>query len=151
MFIVFDLDGTLANCDHRAHYLQQKPKDWEAYFNACDKDKPYSEMLALMSNLQLMRDINGKELHRIEIWTGRREDQREKTKKWLYDHSSFFTPKSITLMMRPNGVITHDLELKGKWLEERGTPDIIFEDRNSMVEFWRSKGIRCCQVQIGDF
>lgn len=144
MFIVFDLDGTLANCDHRAHYLQQKPKDWEAYFNACDGDSRYLEMFELFNQLKAHPD------NRVEIWTGRREDQREKTKKW-FKKMGLATGGDTMLMMRPNGVKTHDLELKGKWLEERGTPDMIFEDRNSMVEFWRSKGIRCCQVQIGDF
>ena len=145
MFIVFDLDGTLANCDHRTHYLEQEPKDWDAYFNACDGDLVYPEMRDLFNAIAYKDGVE-----RVEIWTGRREDQREKTKRWL-NENNFNTLGQTVLMMRPTGVITHDTDLKGKWLKERGAPDIIFEDRNSMVEFWRSKGIRCCQVQIGDF
>jgi len=31
---VFDLDGTLANIDHRLHFIKTKPKNWPAFFEA---------------------------------------------------------------------------------------------------------------------
>lgn len=34
MFIVFDLDGTLADCEHRIHHITKEPKDWRAFFEA---------------------------------------------------------------------------------------------------------------------
>jgi hypothetical protein len=42
MFVVFDLDGTLALTEHRAHFLKRpsKEKDWRGFYAACDKDQP---------------------------------------------------------------------------------------------------------------
>ena len=49
---IFDIDGTLANCDHRLHYIKNKPKNWEAFYNECMDDLviwPVAEMLELFS------------------------------------------------------------------------------------------------------
>lgn len=42
MFVVFDLDGTLALTEHRSHFLRRpgKDKDWRGFYAACDKDQP---------------------------------------------------------------------------------------------------------------
>lgn len=46
-FVVFDLDGTLSNIDHRLHYIQRPPseKDWAAFFAACENDLPIGPMI----------------------------------------------------------------------------------------------------------
>jgi len=31
LFVVFDLDGTLALTDHRAHFLEREKKDWRGF------------------------------------------------------------------------------------------------------------------------
>ena len=39
--VIFDLDGTLANADHRQYLIERTPKDWDAYFAClCPKDAP---------------------------------------------------------------------------------------------------------------
>ncbi|MCY1644410.1 MULTISPECIES: hypothetical protein [Methylorubrum] len=42
MFVVFDLDGTLALTEHRAQVPNRpgKEKDWRGYYAACDRDGP---------------------------------------------------------------------------------------------------------------
>ena len=37
-FVIFDIDGTLADTSHRAHYMQQKPKNWKSFFDECHLD-----------------------------------------------------------------------------------------------------------------
>ena len=32
---IFDIDGTLANTDHRKRFLEQKPKDWSLVDSGC--------------------------------------------------------------------------------------------------------------------
>ena len=59
--------------------------------------------------------------------------------------------KNIPLIMRQDDDFRHDTIVKGEWLEKRGKPALAFEDRNSMVTFYRDKGIRCLQVADGDF
>jgi hypothetical protein len=40
MFVVFDLDGTLALNEHRQHFVDRPvgQKDWRGFFAACDRD-----------------------------------------------------------------------------------------------------------------
>ena len=138
MFIVFDMDGTLSDPAHRVHHLENK--DWDAFYEACDGDTPHLHILYI---LELLQEAN----HKIEIWTGRRESTRQKTIDWLKLHGV----QNVEIVMRSNDDRRHDTVTKGEWLDQRGRPDMVFEDRNSMVDFYRSKNIRCLQVAPGDF
>lgn len=138
MFIVFDMDGTLSDPTHRLHHL--KNKDWDSFYEACDQDTPHDEMLNLMHSLYAAA-------HRIEIWTGRRESTREKTIQWMQD----LELPNVPIRMRADGDKRHDVTVKGEWIDKYGKPDIVFEDRNSMVNFYRDQDIRCLQVAPGDF
>ena len=37
--ILCDIDGTVANNDHRQHFLEGK-KDWDGFFDKLDEDEP---------------------------------------------------------------------------------------------------------------
>lgn len=142
MFIVFDLDGTLALNEHRQHHLQKKPKDWDAFFDACDADEPHLPILEVMATMVAAG-------HRVEIWSGRTEKQREKTIAWFERHGA---PTGVELKMRRNGDFRPDEKVKGDWLEASDAPPaLVFDDRNSMVAWWRAKGICCAQVALGEF
>ena len=147
MFIVFDLDGTLALNEHRQHFVQRPPgekKDWDAFFEACDKDEPNKP---IVDTLKAFRHAG----HRVEIWSGRSAQVIVKTQVWL----SRFGLHTFGFRCRPEGDHTPDTELKARWLEEAiaadRKPDLVFEDRASVVAMWRANGIPCCQVAPGDF
>jgi hypothetical protein len=54
--------------------------------------------------------------------------------------------------MRGIGDHQPDTQLKQNWLKTQANlPDLVFEDRASVVEMWRSNGIVCCQVAPGNF
>jgi hypothetical protein len=59
------------------------------------------------------------------------------------------------LRMRPVGDYRDDAVLKEQWLNEARVlgkaPDIVFDDRQRVVDMWRRNGITCCQVAPGDF
>ena len=143
MFVVFDLDGTLANTDHRAHYLQRQgsQKDWRAFFAACDRDEPHRHIVQVFHALKLAG-------HDIEIWSGRSDEVREKTEQWLRENCL----DGVPLRMRAAGDYTADDVLKMEWLEQASRkPDLMFDDRAKVVAMWRAKDIPCCQVAPGDF
>ena len=165
MFIIFDLDGTLADCTHREHYMQGRVKDMRAFTEACGDDKP---IIPLIQTLWLFCD-NG---HRVEIWTGRKAWVRERTLHWLrttanilvqdepvtgeahrFSKIKFKCPAALVhrLRMQPETNRTQDPVLKMGWLLGGPRPDLVFEDRRSVVDMWRADGIRCCQVAPGDF
>ena len=167
MNIVFDLDGTLAGTDHRLHFIEQQPKDWDSFFGACLEDAPLWPAIFVLEAM-LSHD------HRIEIWTGRSEgwggSVKEKTRLWLARHmprvgvvtyppNEFFrtTHDRMRIDLRMRGYEDHrnDYDLKKAWLaearEQNRAPELVFEDRDRVVEMWRSEGVACFQVAPGDF
>lgn len=141
MFIVFDMDGTLTNVEHRVHYLQQHPKDWDAFYDACDQDPPNFPIVEVFRAAVTSPNL------RFEIWTGRPERLREKTEQWLQQQGLWL----VHVRMRDDGDHRPDTDVKAQWLIEAGHPDLVFEDRKSVVDMYRSYGITCVQVAPGDF
>lgn len=153
MFIVFDLDGTLFDPiarvnEHLLDPVKGYPHkhdhvDWDAFFLACDSDVPIPHALEVLKALH----SGG---HRIEIWTGRGAIARDKTNKQLADHG---VPQDIidSMIMRPRGDHRNDDEMKRDWTAHYGTPDLVFEDRNRVVDMWRNDGVPCYHVASGDF
>jgi hypothetical protein len=72
---VIDIDGVVADVRHRLHHLQQRPKDWDAFFAAAGDDPPLPEGLAVVR--QLAED------HDVVYLTGRPERLRAVTQRWL--------------------------------------------------------------------
>lgn len=153
--VIFDLDGTLALIDHRRHYVECDRKDqkWDAFYQACDKDLPNSDILDLFISLaDYTKDDYNK--YEIRIFSGRSDSVRDITIEWLSTHSGFGTQWiGEILKMRPEGDFTPDDILKKQWAEELGIDRIamIFDDRNKVVKMWRSLGLTCLQVAPGDF
>lgn len=144
MFVVFDLDGTLANCEHRLHHIKgdekPTPEQWDAFFAACDGDEP---ILPAISVLVALHKIG----HDVAIWSARSDQARTETSKWLHWHGV----PGIPLVMRRKGDHRNDDILKAEWIAEFGKPDLVFEDRARVVKMWRSMGIPCFQVADGEF
>lgn len=144
MFVVFDLDGTLALNEHRQHFVQGRSKgekDWRGFFAACDKDAPNTPIIRVLLALDAIGE-------RVEIWSGRSAEVNDKTEAWLAAEGL----GGIHRKMRTEGDHTPDHELKASWLAESDRqPDLIFDDRASVVAMWRSHGIVCAQVAPGEF
>jgi hypothetical protein len=145
MFVVFDLDGTLALTEHRSHFLTGPgPKDWRGFYAACDQDeanRPICEVLIALWRTGAT----------IEIWTGRSDEVADKTMTWLFETGIGHALAHTAVRMRKSGDHRHDTVIKAEWIEQFGKPDLVFEDRARMVEFYRERGIVCCQVAPGDF
>lgn len=171
--IIFDLDETLADCEHRRHFVQEPPiwnrnenefdpmsfnincekwvnwkPDWKSFYEACDKDEPTHQTLNIFKLLS--------EDNEVQIWSGRCESVRHKTELWLWDHAGCGFDSSLTypqiLKMRPIGDSTPDDVLKERWLDEAIAEgkkiDFVFDDRPKVVRMWRRRGIfvfNCCQ------
>jgi phosphoglycolate phosphatase-like HAD superfamily hydrolase len=75
---VFDLDGTLADTRHRLCYLDTRPKNWDAFFDAAKLDAPLPKGVALA--------LASAEEHDIAYVTGRPERCRRDTEAWIAEH-----------------------------------------------------------------
>lgn len=143
LFAVFDLDGTIALNEHRQHFVQRPvgEKDWKSFFAACDKDVPFWQVIRVLEVLAATGN-------RVEIWSGRSAEVIDKTKHWLAEHGL----STIPFRCRPEGDHTPDHVLKKQWLDECSMkPDLVFDDRASVVAMWRENDVACFQVAPGDF
>ena len=132
MNYIVDLDGTISRDDERAHFRTQEPKDWDAYNDACDTDTPIEEVVEIVNALYTAG-------HGIEIWTGRTENQRAKTKKWL----KLYNVDHDLLKMRPDGDFRPSHVIKLEWLGNAEIkPDLVFEDRETEVQSWIDAGLK---------
>lgn len=135
--IVFDLDGTLANIDHRAHYVRQDNPEWDKFYSACDKDTPNAWCMEMM-------DIFRQQGYPVLIVSARRDTEKSKTLAWLRYHGIKYTD---LIMLRKGNDNTEDKKLKKAWLKLFGKENILFvvDDRQKVVDMWREEGLVCLQ------
>lgn len=145
--IIFDLDGTLADCRHRLHHVTQHPKDWDAFFAGISADEPHDAINELLGCVHNSWVDGG--LVRPIFCSGRPETYREVTQAWIFEHCGIEAP----LYMRPAGDQRQDavvkLELLAKIKADGFNPILAIDDRPQVIEAWRSAGIPVLAV-VGD-
>ena len=143
---IWDLDGTLADGDHRLHHITKTvPKNWTAYFAECADDKPIQHNIEILKSLAM--DF------KIFIVTGRSDEVRDETMGWLMHHVLAFEDHEV--YMRKAGDHRDDTITKIEALadiRDRGFHVMAaFEDRDRCVAAWRAAGVPCLQVAPGSF
>jgi len=150
--IIFDLDGTLADIEHRRHFIAAPKKEWKAFNRACVDDDPIPQTIRMFELLAASTPSPY-----IEIWTGRNESVRRQTVNWLYQHVGCYEKETLDkiLKMRPDGNYVQDYAMKGDWLKDYTRAgrkiELVFEDRTQVVDMYREAGIPCFQVADGNF
>lgn len=131
--IIVDMDGTLAILHNRSPYEVSK----------CDQDLPNQPVLETVYKWQ--NEV------KIIVVSGRTDDSKELTEKWLQEHQINYT----ALYMRKTGDLRKDAVIKQEIYEEfiRNKYNIkfILDDRNQVVEMWRNLGLTVFQVAEGNF
>lgn len=142
--IVFDIDGTLANVEHRRQFVASRPKNWAAW-NAGMPNDTVNEDIRWMLNSFLDADAT------IILCSGRGEETRAVTEQWLRDNAIY----SAALFMRKAKDYRKDsivkVELLQQIREQWGQPFLWVDDRKQVVDAIRAEGIRVLQVAPGDF
>lgn len=143
---IFDIDGTLADCSHRLHFITGEKKDWDSFYGELEHDKSICDVVGLA----LLICINT--VHQIILITGRPERTRQATIKWLCNNTHL---RPCKLYMRPDGDRRPDYKLKREIYEReiKDKYDVagVFEDRKQVVDMWREIGLTCFQVSKGDY
>lgn len=137
MLIVFDIDGTLANIEHRLDYVRSKPKNWAAFDAGIPNDKvnyPVAEMFWA---------LDATDQHTIILASGRNERSRKATVDWLRKNS---LGNYAQLYMRKEDDFRSDDIVKQEILDQiivdwGRKPDMVFDDRHRVVRMWRDNGI----------
>lgn len=149
MDVIFDLDGTLADLTHRRHFVATKPKNWKAFFAGVERDAVI-EPIAMVARFFA-------QANRVVICSGRPDDLRDKTESWLHENvwGSHKWLRHSGLYMRAAGDHRADdivkEELLDRIISDGFRPQLAFDDRDRVVKMWRRRGIRCAQVDEGNF
>ena len=139
--VIFDLDGTLANADHRQYLIDRTPKDWDAYFALSVADAPNWPVIRTFWALEAAR--HPQPSCDLQIWTGRSEAYRMETFGWLISYNL----RPSRLLMRNVGDHRPSEVVKAEWLDALPSPPfMVFDDREKDTAWWRSRGITCLQV-----
>ena len=131
------MDGTLADVNHRLHYIQgPEKKNWKRFFEGQVSDTPVDSIRERI--LQLAAD------HEIVIVTGRPELYRPGTEAWLH---KYHIPYS-RVFMRPHGDHRPDYVVKKEILDHIGADRVVmaFDDREPVCDMYRDAGIDVTQV-----
>jgi hypothetical protein len=145
--VIFDVDGTLSNCEHRVHWVRSRPPNWPAFNAAMHLDKPNTDIVWLLKSLH----ASGA---RILIASGRGEETRSVTEAWL-DAVAGVAGLYEKLYMRAAGDRRSDVIVKSEILDQMRRdgydPSMAVDDRIGVVKMWRDRGLRCLQVAPGEF
>ena len=152
--IIFDLDGTLAIIDKRrlkagktADGKETKKMNWDIFHDPSNikLDEP-NEPVIKMAQLFAEDGFN------IVILSGRSDKTERTTRSWLSRNRVPFHK----LVMRPYKTMNFvpDEILKKDMLDKHIDIDDVFlvvDDRQKVVDMWRSLGLTVFQVAPGDF
>lgn len=167
MDVIFDIDGTLADLEHRRHFVRSKPKNWPAFNRGMAQDTPIEPTIAVLHALVAQGA-------RVLVASGREgtDANREATVRWLFDNVGLWfeddcqhlapdqTKMDMTngrnrrgqtlvraegLWMRDARDFRRDDEVKSDILDEmlaQGfNPTMVFDDRPQVVRMWRARGV----------
>lgn len=152
--VLFDIDGSLADLNHRLHYIKNKPKNWKMFFLGMSEDKVISPTAFILEALirgqeSVLSDRENDEEGFWDFWvmfvSGRPDNYREITKKWIKDNLGISTYEN-NLRMRKAGDYRDDTIVKEEILDQlllEGHEIVcVFEDRKRVIEgCWRKRGI----------
>lgn len=140
---IFDLDGTLA-IKHPSRDIYDASKAHLDYVNT-----PVADVLFELT------DCPSGAGGAVRIYcTGRHEQDRAATEQWLETHFAFDPIEGDLLLMRQSRGRADWKEKLDLYNEHiRGQYNVlgIWDDRNQVVEMWRSLGLQCYQVAPGNF
>lgn len=142
--VIVDMDGTLADCSHRKHFISNGRHDWNSFEGSLVlQDAPRMPIVKLVDMFQ-------DEGFEILIVSGRSIDRAGKaTVGWL---ENFCVPYKH-IFMRNGGDNRPDNVVKQEILDRLPKDQIVYvlDDRDQVVKMWRDNGLTCLQVAEGNF
>jgi hypothetical protein len=146
--VLVDIDGTLAYSRGRERYLKQEKKDWKSYYALLGTDAPHTHIFKWVA--ELSKD------HTIVIVSGRGAEYQKETMEWF---EKVWTPNPLfpeldvpkfpvfLWLFRDAGDRREDSIVKTEFLDLLPkTPELILDDRPSVIRAWRSRGLKVIPV-----
>lgn len=148
--IVCDLDGTLSLFNSKRsdgsvdvrHSNAHTRSPYDA--SKCDEDTLNDQVAAVIESMNRAG-------YHIIFCSGREDCYRPQTETFIKKHLGV----GYELHMRKTGDMRKDSVVKEEIYQGQIAPNynvfLVLDDRNQVVDFWRSKGLTCFQVAPGNF
>lgn len=177
--IICDIDGTLANIEHRRHFVDPSlafdkglaKYEVDANFNRIDLNldgsrwkpdwKSFNESMIWDTPNEWCQELLRGMVYTLDVWnspntiifvTGREECYRKITLDLIQQMNCM---RGNFLYMRPDKDYRPDVEIKREIYEKyiKDKYDVLFciDDRDCVVKLWRSLGLVCLQCSEGNF
>ena len=146
MLVVFDIDGTLANIEHRLDYVRSKPSNWRAFDAGIPNDEVNDPVATIFWAMMTRDNVD------IVLASGRNERSRQATEDWL--SANMLTGYQKLYMRKADDFRSDDIvkdEIIDEIVADYGKlPDMWFDDRPRVVRAVRSRGIFVFDVYQGE-
>ena len=142
--VVVDIDWTIANIDHRLHYMETKPKDHNSFYAEVKNDSPINDVISLANTLSSE--------YTIIYVSGRRNQTYRDTKERMGKHWVLYD----FILMRNWRDHRPDTEVKRE-IYDRCLKDLnvvmVMDDRPCVQAVWRDLWLRVldCNSGRGEF
>lgn len=156
-YIIFDIDGVLADCSHRLKYIKGEKKDYDKFYSA--EEIWQDEIIPAggwMFDFIYEWVRQRKEHFQIVFLTGRNQSREIATKAWLMEvFSQLITEKiygmSSKIFMRPKNDWRPAHEVKEDLIKKHiGFENILFafDDDDKINEMYAKHGVMCYKPNI---
>mgnify|MGYP003085444686 CR=1 FL=1 len=149
-YIVFDIDGVLADCSHRLHYIQGDNKDYEKFYSDEEvlKDTPIPNLGNILFEI---RNANYKGSNTdIKFLTARNIKCITATAEWLERNFGIMVEEG-DILMRPEKDWRPAHEVKEDLIKKYvGFENILFafDDDDKINEMYKKYGVTCYKPNI---
>lgn len=137
--VIVDIDGVLANGEHRQHLV--RAKRWREFFDAAHGDLPIAETAVLLRLLD--KDLV------VVLLTGRPMRTQEATMAWLAEHGYRWD----LLVMKEDGDLRKTHHAKREvvaCLRQAGLmPVLALDDEPGNVAMYREEHVPCLYIHSG--
>lgn len=144
--VLCDLDGTIANLDHRLPYMYPTDggkKDWKSFFAEISNDSLIEEVAAQLRQKRM-------EGHEIFFISARPDNYREATEEWL---ARVGAPPYTALFMRRAMDKREDSEIKQDLLDQyfpdKTIINAVYDDRSRVIRMWQENGLNVIDCGSG--
>ncbi len=146
--IIFDIDGTLADVEHRRHFLSGAKPAWGKFFDEMVNDPPLRDV-CLLAELLGDHPLVNQGAIKLFLFSGRPETHRKETEDFLLKNARSYFQNAEALLMRGEGDYRADTIVKKEMLHDIQAQGydvrLVVDDRPTVCTMWVEEGITCLQ------
>ncbi len=154
-YIVFDIDGVLADCSHRLHYIQGEDKDYDKFYSDEEimKDRlilDITDIIIALGNFDDYTGVDEEDQTRIIFISGRNRKCLSSTIRWLETNLNVCINED-NLFLRSENDWRPAYQIKEDLIKKHiGFENILFafDDDDEVNDMYKKHGVICYKPNI---